>query len=172
MGEQRGQGGLGIAPEVDLHRVAQAEVAREQVDLDSASLTGRREELAVREVRADHQQGVAVLHHVVAGLRAEQTELLGVMGNVAGNHRLAQQRGDYSGAQAFGHGEHFIGGSHGPLTDEHRHLAAGVEHGRRLCQFVIGWGDPGGSMADAGTRHEVLDRRVPPIRDPARRRAG
>ena len=122
LGQQRRERGLRVAPEVDLHRVAQAQVPGQQIDLDAACLSGRRQELGVGEVRADHQQRVAVLHHVVARLGPEQTELLGVEGHVAGHGGFAEQRSDDAGAEAVGDGEHLVGGVERALADEHRDL--------------------------------------------------
>ena len=48
--QQRSERGLGIAPEVHLHWVPQAQVTGLEIDLHPAGLARRRQELAVREV--------------------------------------------------------------------------------------------------------------------------
>src|SRR5690606_36723452 len=61
LGQQAAQGLAGVADEVDLVRVAQADHVRVDVDLHRAGLVQFRHELGVREAGADHQQGVALL---------------------------------------------------------------------------------------------------------------
>ena len=58
--DQRGQGALHVAPEVQLGRVAEAHLLRLEVDLDGAGLPGRRQELPVRIVGAEQDERVAV----------------------------------------------------------------------------------------------------------------
>ena len=97
--EQRAQGGGGVADEVDLVRVAHADEAAVDVDLDRPGLVQRRHELGVREVRADGQQRVAAHHHLVARAGAEQADGAGDPGQVVGQHVLAEQGLRHAGAE-------------------------------------------------------------------------
>ena len=75
--EQRAQRLRRVADEVDLHRVAHADQPAVDVDLHAARLARLGQPLRVREARADHQQRVAALHHVVGRLGAEQADRAG-----------------------------------------------------------------------------------------------
>ena len=77
----------GVAGQVDLHGVTEAEPCRVDVDLHAARLPGLGQELGKREARADHQQGVASLHQLVARLGAEQADSAGDLGQIVGQGR-------------------------------------------------------------------------------------
>ena len=154
--QQPGEGLPDVAQEVHLHRIAQAEVLRLEVDLHAPRLAGGREELRVRVVGAHHEEGVAVLQHVVAGAGAEQAGLLRVVGHVARDHVLAQQRGDDPGAEPVRDGEHLLGRAAGSCTDQHRDLRSLVEHGGGPLQLVGRGRGAGGGTAHPGAGDEVL----------------
>ncbi len=90
--QQRVQRGGGVADQVDLDGVAHPDEPAVDVDLHRPGLPVLRQELAVREVRPHDEQGVAVAHHLVAGPGAEQPDGAGDIGQVVGQHVLAQQR--------------------------------------------------------------------------------
>src|SRR5690606_25923250 len=74
LGQQAAEGLAGVADEVDLVRVAQADHVRVDVDLHGPRLVQLGHELRVREAGADHQQGVALLHQLVGGAGAQQSD--------------------------------------------------------------------------------------------------
>ena len=65
-------------------------IAAVHVDLHRPRLTVLGQELAVREVRPDDQQGVAVTHQLVAGPGAQQPDRACDERQVVGQHVLAQ----------------------------------------------------------------------------------
>jgi hypothetical protein len=75
-----------VADHAHLHRVADAQHARVDVDLHAARLAFLGQELGVRKARADHQQGVALLHQVPARLGAHQADGAGDVGQLVGHH--------------------------------------------------------------------------------------
>src|SRR5215204_3919 len=62
-----------VTDELNLHRVAQAEHARVDVNLYTPCLALLREEFGVGEPGANHQKRVASSHHLVAGRRPQPT---------------------------------------------------------------------------------------------------
>ena len=126
--QQRAQRVAGVAGEVDLHRVADAEHARVEVDLHAARLARLGQPLGVREAGADHQQRVAALHQRVARLRPEQADRAGDEGQVVGQHVAAVERLGDPGAEPLGDLLDLGGGLAGALADQDRDPLAGVEH--------------------------------------------
>ena len=154
----------GIAVEADVHRVAQRQHPRRQVDLDAARLALLGEELGVRKARADHQQRVASGHELVARPGAEQADRAGHERQIVGDDGLAEQRLRDAGSEHVGDGEHLVGRSQGPGTHEHRHPLAGVQDLRGGTQIVLGRQDDAAVIADPGQGGAVLARRrIDPI---------
>ena len=69
-GQKRGDRILDGADESDLDRDPATDVLPPDIDLDDPGVLGK--EGPVREIRTEHQQGVAVLHRPVAGRIPEQ----------------------------------------------------------------------------------------------------
>lgn len=115
-----------------------------------------RQPLRVREAAANHEQGVAALDHVVAGLTAEQADGAGDVGQVVGQDLPAEQRLGDSGAEQFGDLLHLGLRVRRALADEHGDLVARVEDVGGLAQFVEVGQDPGPAPADAGEDGPVL----------------
>ena len=125
--QQRPQRVARVAAQVDLHRVADAEHPRVEVDLDAARLARLRQPLAVGEACADHQQRVAARHHLLAGLRAEQPDRAGQERSVVRQDVAAVERARDAAAQQVGDLDHLVGGLARALADQHRDLGACVE---------------------------------------------
>ncbi len=126
--QQRLQRTGGIALQVDLHRVAQAEHLGVDVDLHAARLALGGQELAVGEAGADHQQRVALLHHLPAWAGAEQADRAGDVGQVVRHGGLAEQRLGHTGAHPLSDLDYLLGRAERAGADQHRHPLAGVEH--------------------------------------------
>ncbi|MNH14066.1 hypothetical protein D3C79_736540 [compost metagenome] len=73
-GQQCTQGLASVTDQVDLHGVAQAQHVGLQVDLHATGLALLGQKLGIGEPRTDHQQGVAFVHHLVAGLGPQQAD--------------------------------------------------------------------------------------------------
>ena len=118
---------LRVAHEEDVHRVAHSHEPPVDVDLHAARLALLRQPLGVGEARADHQQRVAVLHHVIARLGAEEADRAGHERQVVGQGRLAVERLGHAAAEQVGHLGHLVLRAERPGADQHRDLLAGVE---------------------------------------------
>ena len=90
LGQQRGQCRLDVAQQAERQRTTVAQRFRPHVDLRNFRLF--REELAVREVGAQDQQGIAALHRFVAGGKADQTGHADIVGIIIFDMLLAAQR--------------------------------------------------------------------------------
>ena len=90
--QQRAQRRGAVANHVDFHRIAQAEPAAVDIDLDAARGARLGKKLAVGKRRADHQEGVATLHQIPARLGPEQSERAGDEGQIVRHRGLAEQR--------------------------------------------------------------------------------
>ena len=75
---------------------------RVEVDLHPARLAFLGQELGIREARAEHQEGVAFHHQVVARLGPEQADRAGDPRQVVGQRCLAEQRLGAAGAELVG----------------------------------------------------------------------
>ncbi len=89
--QQGREGGATVAHQADLHRVAKADAHGVELDLDRPRLSRLRQELDVRERRADHQEGIAPLHRLLRRPRAEQADAAGRVRAVVGHRGLAEQ---------------------------------------------------------------------------------
>ncbi len=67
-GSKRPERLLGVADEIDLHRIAHRQHVGLDVDLNAARLSLFRQELGIGKTRTDHQKRVAFRHQLVAGL--------------------------------------------------------------------------------------------------------
>ncbi len=83
--DERSQNFLTVANDVDLHRVADAEHLAVYVDPPATHLAQLRQPLGIGETRADREQSVAFLHHLVAGLDAQEPYRLMTKGRSSGN---------------------------------------------------------------------------------------
>ena len=158
--EQRAQCGGAVANQVQLHRIAQAGQRAVNVDLHAARTARLWQELAVRERRANHQQRVAVLHHVPRGFGAEEADAAGDKGEIVGHRRLAEQRFGDAGLQRLGDGNNLVRSGERAGADQHGNLAAGIEYGGRLAQQFVLRQKRGAGVADAGVCRAVRHRWV------------
>ena len=127
MRQQGAQRGHHVADQVDLVGVAHPDELAVDVDLDAAGLVELRQELRVGEARADREECVAVLHHLVAGPGAQQPDRPGDVGQLVGEHVLAQQGLGHAGAEELGNLLEFAPRPAGALPGQDGDLAAGVE---------------------------------------------
>jgi len=148
--QQRVQGLRGVAHQVHLHRVAQAEHVGLQVDLHATGLTFLGQEFGIREARADHQQGVALAHQPVAGFGAEQADGTGDPRQIIGQHSLAQQRLGHPCAEFFRSRNDLLGGLQRAGPNQYRHLAPSVEHVGGALQVLVEGDYFGLAVANAG----------------------
>ncbi len=158
--QQRAQRLARVAAQVDLHRVADAEHARVEVDLNAAGLALLGQPLGVGEARADHQQRVAAGHHLLTGLGPEQADRAGHPRQVVGQDVAAVERARHAAAERVGDLRDLLGGAAGALTDQHRDLRAGVEDLGGAAQVGVGRQHAGRGDRAAAEDRPVLARRV------------
>ena len=137
--QQRPQGFRGVADEIDLHRIAQRQHVRLDVDLHAARLAFLRQELGIRKARADHEKRVAFRHQLVAGLGAEQTDRAGHPGQIVRQRRLAEQGLGAAGAQLVGDRDDLVGRVERAGADQDRDLLAGIQHVGGAIE-IASWG--------------------------------
>jgi len=128
--------------------------------IGSAASCPLRQELRVREARADHQERVALLHQSPARPGAEQADRAGHVWKVIGQRRLAQQRLGDAGTEHVGRLGDRGGGVQRALADEHRHLLADVQDGRGPVELMLGRDHPRTLESGAGVDGPVLVRRL------------
>ncbi len=133
---------LRVADELDVHRVADADHPAVDVDLDAVRLALLRQPFGVREAGPDHEERVAVRHHLVARGRAEQADRTGDEGKVVGraarpSSALATPAPRSSAASITSSWR--LGGA---LPDEHRDSFAFVQHLGGPVQVGLGGQDP------------------------------
>src|SRR5215217_4127592 len=126
--DQGPQGLLRITDEVDLHRVADADHLAVNVDLHAPGLIRFRQPLRVREARADHEQRVAVLHHVVRGLGAEQAYRACHERQVVRERRPTVEGLRHPAPQDVGGLLHLLGSAERPGADQHGNLLTSVQY--------------------------------------------
>ncbi len=149
-----------VADQADLHRVADADQPAVDVDLHAARLARFGQPLRVGEAGADHQEGVAAVHHLVARLRAEQADRAGDVGQVVGQHVAPVERLGDSAAEQLGDLLDLVRRLAGALPDQDRDLLAAVQQlggaahllGRRDHARGLGVGGPGEDRAVAHRR--------------------
>ena len=124
--------------------------------MDRPGLAARRQELAVGIVGSEKNERVAVVHLVLARTGAEQAQLLTVVGNIRGNDLLGAQCRDETGPGKPCRFEHLVGRTIGAVTDQERHLAAGIDDGRGLHDFALGRNNGCGGCGSAGARDPVF----------------
>ena len=152
---------VSFASPISMHvrGVADADHVGLDVDLDAACLAFLRQELRVREARADHEQRVAALHHVVARDRAEEADRAGHERKVVGEDVLAEQCLGDSGTEEVGDTLELLGGTAGALADEHRDLLPLVEDLGCVLDVVLLRQDARPAVADARVDGAVGARR-------------
>ena len=74
---------------VHLHRIADADHAAIDIDLNAPRLAFLREKFGIGKARSDHQKRIAFHHHVVAGFGAQQADRARDIWQVVGNSSLA-----------------------------------------------------------------------------------
>ena len=158
--QQRAQRLRRVADQVHLHRIAQAQHFRRDVDLHRARLALLGQEFRIGKARADHQQRVALGHQIVARLGAEQADRAGDPGQIVGQRRLAEQRLGDAGAEPVGDRDDLVGGLQRAGADEDRDLLAGVEHLGGLAQLPLVRDDLRRLVADARMQRAVRTRRL------------
>ena len=139
---------LSVTDEPDLERIAHAEHARVDVDLDRLRLAHLGQELRVREARADHQQRVAALHQLPRRARAEQADRSRAAGHVVGHGRLAEQGLGDAGCEQVGRREHLLRRAERAGADQHGDALARVQHARRPPRDPL----PAAACGAAGSR--------------------
>ena len=105
---------LRVPFEVHVHRITDAEHAAIDVDLHGLGLALFWKEFGIGEAGADHEESVAILHHVPAWLGAEQPDAAGAEGDVIRDDGLAQPRLGHPAAEDVGDFDHFFAGRERP----------------------------------------------------------
>ena len=137
-GSSAARASSGVGDDRGLGRQPHPDQGRVDVDLHHAHLARGGQVLGVRERGADHEEGVAVLHDLLARPGAEQAQAAGGERVVVGDDHLPGQRLDDRGAERLGDGEHLVAGVPRPDPDQHRDLGAGVEHVGGAGQVCVG----------------------------------
>ena len=153
---QQGPQRLGaIADELDLHRVAQAEHPRVDVNLDAPGLALLREELGVGEPGANHQQGVAAGHHVVAGRRPQPTDGAGDERQVVRQRGFAEEGLGHARTEDLSGLDDFRAGAQCPGADQDGNALPRVQHLGRAAQIIVLRHDARWRIADrpSASRH-------------------
>ncbi len=140
--DERGERRPDVAPQVQLGRVAKSQLLRFEVDLDATGGPRLGQELPVGVVRAEHHEGVAVLHLPEARPGAQQSELLRVVGDVGRHHLLSTQSRDDPRSGPPGGLEHLVGRAVRAVADQEGDFAAGVDD-------LGGFGDLGGRRSQS-----------------------
>src|SRR5438094_919574 len=149
---ERAQRVARVAHEVDLHRIAHADHATIEVDLDAPRLALLRKPLRVRKARANHQEGVTALHHLVARPRPEQTDRAGYERQVVGHCGASVQRLGYASAENLCGLDHLVGRAERSLADQHGDLGPGVQHLGGAAQVLVMGNDA--RLTETGPREE------------------
>src|SRR5919112_5741284 len=118
------QGPLRVADQVHLGRVAEAQPLAVYVDLDPAGAPLPGQEVRVRHVGADHEEGVRALHQVPRGPSAQQAYGPGYPRLVIRYHGLSEECLGDPGPEEIRHLRDLLPRVQGPLADEHRHPPA------------------------------------------------
>ena len=138
-GEQRGDRVPDGTDEPDVHRDPAADVLAADVDLDHPRLLGI--ERAIRKVRAEHQQRVAMLHRAVAGCEPQQAGHPDVVGVVVLDELLASQRVNDGSLERAGERDQLVMGAAAAGAGQDRDSLGGVERLRRGRERVVGRSD-------------------------------
>src|SRR5215217_5717194 len=159
--DQGSQGLLRITDEVDLHRVADADHLAVNVDLHASGLTRLRQPLRVREARADHEQRVAVLHHVVRGLGAEQAYRARYERQVVRERCPTVEGLRHPAPQDVGGLLHLLGSAERPGADQHGNLLTSVQYlGGAAQVLALRYHARGGGESDLGEDRAMSARRL------------
>ena len=150
---------LRVTDERDVGRVADADHPGVAVDLDAARLPLLRQELRVREARADHEQRVAAHEHVVARDRPEQADGAGHVRQVVGEDVLAEQRLGDACAEQLRSLFDLLRGAARTLADEDRDLLPLVEDLGRVLDVRVLRQDARPRVAHARVHRAVRARR-------------
>jgi hypothetical protein len=145
-----------VADEPQVHTGPPADLLAPQVHLDDLRLLG--EELRVREVGPEHQQGVARHHRPVPGREPEQPRHAHVVRVVRLDELLAPHRMDDRGLEPPGQCNQ-VGvcpGAPGPAED--RDLGRGVQQSREFGDLGVGRADHGNGPARGDPRGRELGR--------------
>jgi hypothetical protein len=154
--DEGSQGLLTIADEAYLHRVADREHSPVDVDLHAARLALGGKKFRVRKVRPDHEQGIAVVHHLPARLSAQEANGTRNEREVIGERGLAQQRLRDAGAEKLSNLDDFVSRMQRTGTDQYRDLIPGVEHVRCTLEVSRGGDDARGRVSDTRVDSPVL----------------
>ena len=128
--------GLGHVPEErQVQRRALAQLLTAHVDLDDLRVL--RVELPIREVRAEHEDGVGLLHRPVAGGEAEQPRQPDVEGVVSLHVLLAPEGVHHGRGEGVGQPEHLALRPLGADPDEQRGALRGVQQVRGRADLVL-----------------------------------
>ncbi len=151
--QERGEGRLRVADEVDLGGVAHPDQGAVAVDLDGPGLPELGQELAVGHVGADDEERVAVAHELVGGPGAEQADRAGDVGQVVGQDVLAEQGLGDARAGGLGDALELFDGAAGALAGEDGDLLAGVEDLGGAVEVALVGGDAGVLVGRLGGGH-------------------
>ena len=142
--EQCPDGVADVADETEVEGHATTEVLTAQVDLDEGRAL--RVELAVREVGAEHQHGVGLLHRPVPGREAEQPGQADVEGVVPLDLLLGAKGVHHRCRETVREREDVVLGASGAGPDEQGRALGGAEQLRGAVELV-GCGDDAGPAA-------------------------
>ena len=120
--------GANVGEDSEIEPAATPEVFRPDVDLGDLCVIG--EELAIREIGAEHQKHVRVHHRVIAGREADEPGHADIVGVVPFDVLLAAQRVDDRRLQGLGEGKDLRMRAGAAAAAKQRH-ALGVEERRK-----------------------------------------
>jgi hypothetical protein len=150
VGEQRQQrieSGLDLADQTQIDRRAAPDLFPTQVHLENFCLLGK--ELRIGKIRAQHEQGIAVHHGVIAGRKAQQSGHADVIGIVVLDEFLTPQRVDDGRLQLSCQRQQFVVRIFASCAAKNGDLLRSIEQLRRLLQFRGGGANDRRRLVDA-----------------------
>ena len=117
------------------------------------------QELRIGKARADHQQRVAVDHHLPAWLGAQQPDRSGDPRQIVWHRAFAQQSFRHAGAETFRHRDHLIRGTQSARAYQDRDALARIQHFSCPAQISVVRHNFRCGIANAGMHRAVLARR-------------
>ncbi len=149
MREKCAQGGCGVTGQAHVDGRPAAEVAFQEVDLEDLAVGGV--PVAVGEVRAEHDQGVAGVQCLDGGGVADEAGLSDLVGVVVLEALLGLEGEDHRCGQALGEFQHLCTGVAGALADQQGDPVGGVDKvGGLPDSGVVGPGDGTGTREAGG----------------------
>ena len=139
--EQQPQGRADIAQHPDLDRRAAAD--RFCPDVDLGDVRGLRVELPIGKIGAQHQQGVAALHRVIAGGETDQPGHADIVGVLPLDIFLAAQGVDDRGFQRIGELQHLGMRTGATASAQQGHPLGVIQHGGEAAERFLRGGHDG-----------------------------